>query len=554
MHDGGLGPTLLQRLIPRDVRAWARLALPATARAACELAPWLTTLAFLGRVGTQTLAAVSLVEAWMYSWMVITWTGLGMTSHTLVSQAHGARSVPAMRAALLMSLAVMGVLTLVVSALWVVEKPILLAAGFDAALVDEGYVYTLWALPNLWLEALNIPIGAYVSGLQRADLAFLVQLTTAGLDIAVTYVLVFTYGFGLKGSAWGWTAGSTLTLLQYAVILPWLFRGGRELKYGHEEEDEDDEDEEEGGNEEDAAALGDNDKPSRPLLLGMSSNNESTLPGPPLQLNGEPAHLHPSSSSLWALAVARLGRRRNWTSFASQCGPNLATAALQQWQLQVLSFLAAELGAVDIAAHNTSIALFEVALTIPQGMAEATSVRVGHLLGRGPRGVRRAKQTALLGLIVAVLWGAVACGAGYSLRSYTGRIFTDDPAVLSIHESLAPVFWAGYFVLCVGWWALGVLEGQGRATGQTASYLFGGWIVMIPCAVCAWKFRPDWGLEGLWGALLVGDVVLTACSAALVLRSDWSALAEEAQGRSDEGQDEEDDGVDGEGVGDKTGS
>ena len=57
----------------------------------------------------------------------------------------------------------------------------------------------------------------------------------------------------------------------------------------------------------------------------------------------------------------------------------------------VTALLIGRLGAVPVAAHQIAINVASLCFMIPLGLAEATTVRVGHALGRGDRdGMRRA--------------------------------------------------------------------------------------------------------------------------------------------------------------------
>ena len=55
------------------------------------------------------------------------------------------------------------------------------------------------------------------------------------------------------------------------------------------------------------------------------------------------------------------------------------------------ALLIGRLGEVPAAAHQIAINVASLCFMVPMGLAEATTVRVGHALGRGdPLGVRRA--------------------------------------------------------------------------------------------------------------------------------------------------------------------
>ena len=498
-----------------ESRTWLFLGLPAACRSVAELLPWLVTLTFIGHYSSEALAALSLIETYMYGLMVIVWTGIHLTANTLISQAHGNRSIVAIRSWGIMSFIAMFILSIITVFLWIGSAKILKLLQFDANLVDTGYIYALYAIPNLFFEAIAIPCAAYITAIQRPDIPFYIQLIGALLDILVTYILVFPYNYGLKGAAIGWTAGSGLTVILYGCIFPWLMKNQRETAFGHEEEN--------------ILPNLDNDHDTSKQELFMDPLlNDSPM-------NSTTIHTQTTENtetSLWSKAFQRCRTFSYWKTFWIQALPNLVTTALSQWQLQTLSFLAAKFGSIIIAAHNTSICLFEVLLTFSQGLGEATAVRIGHHLGN--KDINAAKQTMKLSLGCISIISLGISGIGYLCRSNMGKIFTNDPAVLETIEEIAPFFWIGYFVLSIGMWATAVLEGQGRATAQTVCFLIGGWGVMVPLGFTAFNLEANWQLRGLWGALLIGYTVVTSIASIFVYFSKWEQLVEDAQHHHDE--------------------
>src|SRR5690606_12904424 len=76
------------------------------------------------------------------------------------------------------------------------------------------------------------------------------------------------------------------------------------------------------------------------------------------------------------------------------------TVAMEGSLFIVTALLIGRLGAVPVAAHQIAINVAALCFMVPMGLAEATTVRVGHALGRGSaHGVRRA---ALAGYVLAL--------------------------------------------------------------------------------------------------------------------------------------------------------
>ena len=136
-----------------------------------------------------------------------------------------------------------------------------------------------------------------------------------------------------------------------------------------------------------------------------------------------------------------------------------------------------------------------------------------------------------MAIFASITWGGVVATSGVLLRDVIGRIFTNDPTILEITSSLAPIIWPACGVLVVGDICLGVLQGCGRASEETWAYASGTWGVGVPLALAVSNFT-HLGLYGLWGAMLVGYAVIALLAFVLVLKSNWGALTQDARERS----------------------
>lgn len=558
----------------RELLPWAAIAWPAGLRQLVELLPWLVSLSLIGRVSTRALAALSLTETWIYAWMSASWSSVSMTAATLVSQAHGAGRVDAMRGWGAMSMCASAGLAAVVTAAWLASRPALDALGYDAALVQLGQTYVLFALPNLWLEVVNLSSSTYLVSMQRATLPLLLGLASTCVDLVVSYLLIFgapglpALPDALQGAALGWTAAGCVSCVCNVAAMRWVW--GRELDFRDEDESEEDESEEEGGST--GPETGGMIRPLLPsggnagLLQGWGFallDTEAPLLGgvPTAQLSdggaskhlsegGAPVHnkgggtlVQDGSGKGQVVERPQLGiaawlrSRTRWRTFLSQLGPNLVTITIATIQYTSISFMAASLGEVPVATHNAMLCCFELLHSLSAGMAEATAVRVGYHLGRGD--ARSAQTTGVVAVAVAVVWGACVTAAGLAARDQLGRIFTDDPEVLATASSLAPIMFAGYALLCVGDMCMGVLEGAGRATAEAVAFFVSTVGVGLPLAVCSLKLT-SLGLRGLWGALLLGYLLLDVFAVILVVYSDWGALVREAKERAADERKQED--------------
>jgi Na+-driven multidrug efflux pump len=480
-----------------------KLSIPITMKGFSEILPWIITLAFVGHyLGTAQLSALSLMETYIYSFLVVSWETISMTASTLLSQAHGARNKHAMRTYGLMNLIVILAMTGLFQGPIVAAKVVLLGIGFDETLVTNGYPYALYCLPNLWIEAINVASGSYILAAQRPEISAGISFVQTVVDLISTYLLITRTNLGLIAGALGWTIGSLSSCLLNLVVIPWLLLEDREIKYGHEiQENEGIEiEEEEGLLVSKVAQDGENVEKLDPEIVGLSSVN--------------------------------LCRLSIWKTYFNQAGPNFAYSSLNQLQLQIMSFLAASLGPVDIAAHNTAISFFELMMCVTLGLGGATTTRIGHHLGRSDP--KRAKQVALSSFYFQLGWSICAGIIGWPLQQYIGFIYSSDESVIDIISSLANVYWLLHGVVCLSVWGASVLEAQGRSTAELVAAVTGSWLVMLPIGVCFALYEKPWGIWGLWLAFGIGEVVTVLIVIWFVVQSDWEKLVDEARERIEE--------------------
>lgn len=71
-----LSPKVTVAQIKREIRQWSYLSFLTGVGNFSEMTPWLVSLIMIGHVSTQQLAALGLVEVWLYSFLEVLWTGL----------------------------------------------------------------------------------------------------------------------------------------------------------------------------------------------------------------------------------------------------------------------------------------------------------------------------------------------------------------------------------------------------------------------------------------------------------------------------------------------
>ncbi|NYZ62296.1 MATE family efflux transporter [Luteimonas deserti] len=183
----------------------------------------------------------------------------------------------------------------------------------------------------------------------------------------------------------------------------------------------------------------------------------------------------------------------------------------------VTALLIGRLGEVQAAAHQIAINVAALCFMIPFGLAEATTVRVGHALGRGlgSAGVRRAGFAGL----ALVLGTQTVSGALLLLgHDHVVRIYTQDAAVATLAGTL--LLYAAAFQFPDGIQALsaGALRGlkDTRVPMLLAAAAYWGVGMSLGAGL---GLGLGYGPQGMWLGLIAGLTVAAVLLGLRFLRS-----------------------------------
>ncbi len=228
-----------------------------------------------------------------------------------------------------------------------------------------------------------------------------------------------------------------------------------------------------------------------------------------------------SAVMMWAQALAfaaYLARARRFASLRLFAGfdpprrePILAllrtglpigvTVAMEGGLFIVTALLIGRLGALPVAAHQIAINVASLCFMVPLGLAEATTVRVGHALGRGStHGVRRA---AFAGYVLALATQSLSAGLLLVGHDAVVALYTRDAAVAALAASL--VLYAAAFQFPDGIQVLsaGALRGlrDTRVPMFLAALAYWGVGMPLGAGLGLWL---GWGPKGMWIGLIAG--------------------------------------------------
>ncbi|MDB6163403.1 MAG: multidrug transporter MatE [Xanthomonadaceae bacterium] len=198
----------------------------------------------------------------------------------------------------------------------------------------------------------------------------------------------------------------------------------------------------------------------------------------------------------------------------------------------VTALLIGHLGALPVAAHQIAINVASLCFMIPLGLAEATTVRVGHALGRGNRQAMR--RAALAGYVLVLGTQAFSALALLLGRHTIVALYTHDAAAAALAASL--LLYAAAFQFPDGIQVLSAGALRGLKDTRVPMFLaaFAYWGIGMPLGAALGLGWPGviraGGPRGMWVGLIAGlSVAAVLLCTRFVASSRRMAIPEPAQ-------------------------
>lgn len=192
--------------------------------------------------------------------------------------------------------------------------------------------------------------------------------------------------------------------------------------------------------------------------------------------------------------------------------PLSASVLAESMFFHATALIMAALGTSIVAAHQVALNYAATMFMVPLALHSATTVRVGHLLGRGLPG--EARRAGAAGILLCVGFMAVSAAVMYAGRQVIAGFYTPDPQVVALAAALLVP--AALFQVFDGAniGALGALRGYRDTRVPLLLAALAYWAVGFPLA---WymAFVAGAGPVGVWQAMLVS---LAVCAVLLVWR------------------------------------
>lgn len=458
-----------------EADAWWKLLWPLLLTSVARLSLPVIDAGFVGHLGTLQLAGASLAGVWINVTSGWVWPSFGAAVNTLSSQAMGAGNPRLAGVWLQTGLLLVTVAAAPIAVAWWFSEPVYLAANFAAAESELAGRFARWYLISLWPSMWYIVLGSFLNAQGVVLLPMVINVTMTGLN--VLFNLFFIHGTqwaGGSAAGLGFVGSPLATGVSSTVCV--------------------------------AGLLG-------LLVVNRQRNRDSSL------------------HKTWRGCACNeaLQSQRLWEFGFKFVLPLALGNLLEELQLQVVAFLAAELGTVQLAAHSTMMNLYFFLTSVMFSAVSATQVRIAHHLGA--RRVDRAKLVMWIDVIF-----STSCAIGVAImflvaRGDLARMFSSDPRVWDEVGSLAVLVGCAYFVISAFYVAIAVLNAMGHTTEIAASFVAGAWVVAVPLAYVLTHVAHQ-GLVGLWIAMVSGYVIVTACALIALVRADWHKASEAAAERS----------------------
>jgi len=197
------------------------------------------------------------------------------------------------------------------------------------------------------------------------------------------------------------------------------------------------------------------------------------------------------------------------------------TVAMEGGLFVATALLIGRLGEVPAAAHQIAINVASLCFMIPLGLAEATTVRIGHALGRGDgAGVRRAAFAGYVIVLGTQLLSAAALLLG---NEVIVGFYTADAAAASLAAALLLYAAAFQFPDGIQVLSAGALRGLKDTRVPMLLAVFAYWGIGMPLGAALGLGIPGWwpalGPRGMWIGLIAGLTVAAVLLAMRFLRS-----------------------------------
>jgi len=199
---------------------------------------------------------------------------------------------------------------------------------------------------------------------------------------------------------------------------------------------------------------------------------------------------------------------------------------LSYGEWEVITIFASYMGPAEVATWSLMGTVWDAFESATAGISDAAEVRVAYHLGKGNPETARisAYKSIYISVIISILITSIFLMIGQNLP----LIFTNDPTLIQMINSLIPYVGLGNISLTYGMVCWSLIGGQGRYQIATLVQFLASWCVTMPLAAIT-TYVLKYNLEGITASLIIGYQIAGLAMTFLILRSDWPKISAKIQ-------------------------
>ncbi|XP_022764425.1 protein DETOXIFICATION 53-like [Durio zibethinus] len=217
----------------------------------------------------------------------------------------------------------------------------------------------------------------------------------------------------------------------------------------------------------------------------------------------------------------------DWLPLMSLMAPSVLSVCLEWWWYEIMVLLCGLTNnpETSIAAVGILIQITGLLYVFPHSLSSTLSMRVGQELGA--ESPAQARQTAIIGLIIAMVCGLLAFTFTIAVKDVWGKLYTCEPQVIALTSVVLPVLGFCELGNYTQTAACGILVGSARPNVGACINFCSFYLVGLPVAAYA-AFELNKGVLGLWFGLAAAQATCMCMMICTVVFTDWKHQAKRA--------------------------
>lgn len=215
----------------------------------------------------------------------------------------------------------------------------------------------------------------------------------------------------------------------------------------------------------------------------------------------------------------------NWKPMWKLAFPGLLMIEAEYLSFEVLTIMSSHFGVKAIAAQSVISNIGSLVYQTPFAMGCVVSTRVANFIGM--ECVENAKTTIKTSYMIAAMVGIINFLAILMANKPVSHLFTDDPDVVELASSLAPILAVNQLYDSITTFSAAILRGQGRQSIGGLLNIIAYYFIALPISGWLAFGRLHLELRGLWYGCGVGILLLAISLTICVISSNWDQVVKD---------------------------